>query len=153
MIDRNEWAGIVAKIIRNRGSIDVTCYGITMFPLLREGNITTVVRVREEDLHIGDVCLFENAEGHMLMFRIIAIDNKQKPAAYIFRGDTCDQAEQPVPFSRIMGKLKVVHRDGRVIRVHHWEVRLLEAAALQIPYWSRFSRWAANRRYNRASVM
>lgn len=153
-MDRNELAVIIAKVIENRGSIDVTCYGHAMFPFLREGNVTTFVRVREEELQIGDVCLFENNEGHLLLYRIIDIDDdKQQSAIYTFRGDTCDIPERPVSYSRIIGKLKAVHRDGRVVYANHWQSRLLEAAVLQIPFWSKFSRWIANRRYDETSVI
>lgn len=150
---RNELAVIIAKVIDNRGSIDVTCYGDAMFPLLRDGNMTTFVRVREEELLIGDVCLFESKEGHLLLYRIIDIDDEQQPAMYTFRGDTCDIPQQPVTYSHIIGKLKAVHRDGKVLYVNHWRSRLLEAAVLQIPFWSKFSRWMANRRYDRASAI
>lgn len=150
---RNELAVIIAKVIENRGSIDVTCYGDAMFPLLREGNVTTFVRVREEELQIGDVCLFETNEGHLLLYRMIDIDDEQQPAIYTFRGDTCDIPEQPVTYSHIIGKMKAVHRDGKVLYVNHWRSRLLEAAVLQIPFWSKFSRWMANRRYDRASTI
>ncbi|KRE29800.1 hypothetical protein [Paenibacillus sp. Soil522] len=150
---RNELAVIIAKVIENRGSIDVTCYGDAMFPLLRDGNVTTFVRVREEELQIGDVCLFETNEGHLLLYRMIDIDDEQQPAMYTFRGDTCDIPQQPVTFSHIIGKLKAVHRDGKVLYVNHWRSRLLEAAVLQIPFWSKFSRWMANRRYDRASAI
>ena len=150
---RNELAVIIAKIIENRGSIDVTCYGDAMFPLLRDGNVTTFVRVREEELQIGDVCLFETNEGHLLLYRMIDIDDEQQPAMYTFRGDTCDIPQQPVTYSHIIGKLKAVHRDGKVLYVNHWRSRLLEAAVLQIPFWSKFSRWMANRRYDRASAI
>lgn len=149
MIERNELAVIIAKVIENRGSIDVTCYGNAMFPFLREGNMTTFVRVREEELRIGDVCLFENNKGYLLFYRIIDINNEQQPALYTLRGDTFDVPEQPVPFTRIIGKLKAVHRDGKVIYAYHWKSRLLEAAALQIPYWSKLTRRAAKRRYDR----
>ncbi len=150
---RNELAVIIAKVIENRGSIDVTCYGDAMFPLLRDGNVTTFVRVREEELQIGDVCLFETNEGHLLLYRMIDIDDEQQPAMYTFRGDTCDIPQQPVTYSHIIGKLKAVHRDGKVLYVNHWRSRLLEAAVLQIPFWSKFSRWMANRRYDRASAI
>lgn len=150
---RNELAVIIAKVIENRGSIDVTCYGDAMFPLLRDGNVTTFVRVREEELQIGDVCLFETKEGHLLLYRMIDIDDEQQPAMYTFRGDTCDIPQQPVTYSHIIGKLKAVHRDGKVLYVNHWRSRLLEAAVLQIPFWSKFSRWMANRRYDRASAI
>lgn len=150
---RNELAVIIAKVIENRGSIDVTCYGDAMFPLLRDGNVTTFVRVREEELQIGDVCLFETNEGRLLLYRMIDIDDEQQPAMYTFRGDTCDIPQQPVTYSHIIGKLKAVHRDGKVLCVNHWRSRLLEAAVLQIPFWSKFSRWMANRRYDRASAI
>ncbi|RCW47559.1 hypothetical protein [Paenibacillus prosopidis] len=149
MIERNELAVIIGKVIENRGSIDVTCYGNAMFPFLREGNMTTCVRVREEELSIGDVCLFGNNEGSLLLYRIIDINDEQQPALYILRGDTCDRPESPVPFTRIIGKLAAVHRDGKVIYAYHWKSRLLEVAVLQIPYWSKLLRWTAKRRFDR----
>lgn len=153
MVDRNELAVIIAKIINKRGSIDVRCYGHAMFPFLREGNISTFVRVQEEGLQIGDVCLFANKSGNLLLYRIIDVDNEQQTALYTFRGDTCDISEYPVDFSRIIGKLQAVHRNGRVVYADHWKSCLLEAAVLQIPYWSKLSRWIANRRYNHTSAI
>lgn len=149
MIERNELADIIGKVIENRGSIDVTCYGDAMFPFLREGNMTTCVRVREEELRIGDVCLFGNNEGYLLLYRIIDINDEQQPALYTLRGDTCDEPLSPIPFTSIIGKLAAVHRDGKVIYAGHWKSRLLEAAVLQIPYWSKLLRWAAKRRFDR----
>lgn len=153
MVVRNELAVIIAKVIASRGFIDVTCYGNAMYPFLRDGNVSTFVRVREEDLQIGDVCLFENKEGQLLLYRMIDLDDEQQPAIYTFRGDTCDRPELPVPFSHIIGKLKAVHRDGRVLYANHWRSRLIEAAVLQIPYWPKISRWIANRRYDRTSAI
>lgn len=153
MNDRNGLAVIIAKVIENQGSIDVTCYGNAMFPFLREGNVTTFVHVREEELLIGDVCLFENNEGHLLLYRIVDIDDERQPALYTLRGDTFDVPEAPVPFTKIIGKLIAVHRDGKIIYAYHWKSRLLEAAVLQIPYWSKLSRWAAKRRFKRTPVI
>jgi signal peptidase I len=153
MMLRNELTVIIAKVVEKRGSIDVTCYGNDMFPFLQDGNVTTFVRVREEELQIGDVCLFENNEGHLLLYRMIEIKYDQQSASYIFRGDTCDVPERPVAYSKIIGKLKAVHRDGKVLYVNHWRSRLLEAAVLQIPFWPKVSRWIANRRYGRTSAI
>lgn len=153
MMVRNELAVIVAKVMASRGFIDIMCYGDAMYPLVQDGNVSTFVKVREKDLQIGDVCLFVNKEGQLLLYRIIDLDDEQHPAIYTFRADTYDVPELPVSYSQIIGKLKAVHRDGRAIYVHHWRSRLIEAAVLQIPYWTKISRWAAHRRYDRTSAI
>ncbi|WP_029192316.1 hypothetical protein [Paenibacillus harenae] len=153
MINRNELAVIVANVIKLQGTIDITCYGNDMFPLIREGNMSTFGRVREEELQIGDVCLFANNEGCLLLYRLIEIEvDGQQPAQYIFRGDACDKPEQPVTFSRIIGKLAAIHREGKIVYTNHWKSRLLETAVLQVPFWSKLSRWAALRRKDGTST-
>lgn len=153
MVGRNELAVIIAKVIEIRGSIDVTCYGNAMYPFLREGNMSTFVRVQQDRLQIGDICLFESDAGRLLLYRIIDIDDDQQSVLYTFRGDTYDVPEKPVPFSQIIGKLNAVHRNGKIVYVDNWQSLLLEAAVLQIPFWTKFFRWIAKRQHNRTSAI
>ncbi|MDQ0060598.1 hypothetical protein [Paenibacillus harenae] len=144
---------IIAAIVERQGEIDVTCYGDAMFPLLREGNISTFTRVKEKELQPGDVCLYASAEGELLIERIVDVEKTNHVSRYIFRSDTGGIRRTPIGFASIIGRLYAVHRDGRAVFAHGWQARLLESAALQLPLWPKLAKFAANRRYRRNEVI
>ncbi|MGO4540686.1 hypothetical protein [Paenibacillus sp. 2TAB19] len=144
---------IIAAIVERQGEIDVTCYGDAMFPLLREGNISTFSRVNEKELRPGDVCLYASVDGELLIERIVNVEKAVNATRYTFRGDASKLRRAPIDFTSIIGRLKAIHRDGRIVYVYGWQARLLEAAALQLPLWPNLARFAAKRRYRRREVI
>lgn len=147
MEHRYELASILLSIVEGQGGIDVTCYGRSMFPLLREGNIASFNKVKEHELQPGDVCLFSDEFGELHIMRIIQIDGAVRMPRYLFRSDDGETVPYPIAFANIIGRLHAVHRNGTIVYAHHWQAKLLEAAALQIPLWPKLARYAANRRY------
>lgn len=142
----NEWIAVLSAAIERTGKIELPSSGISMYPLIKEGNISTFLTVRREDLKVGDIYLFNTIQGSLTGHRLHAVKQDGGQEWFIFKGDTCFEPDDPVPFSSIIGRWAGVRRNSRFVPADHWESKLLAALAKYVPKWYKVSRWCAERK-------
>lgn len=106
-------APMVAALIQKRGAMELTSFGMSMYPLIREGDASRFVRVRARDLEVGDVCLFVSGSGILTGHRLVEIRGEGAGRQYVFRGDTSYVADDPVGPEAILGLWTGVRRARR----------------------------------------
>ncbi|WP_082197970.1 hypothetical protein [Bacillus sp. FJAT-26390] len=136
---------VMSAVIQRTGKIELPSAGISMYPLIKEGNVSTFLPVQREELKLGDICLFVTDQGALIGHRLYATKQYGSKELFIFKGDTCFEPDDPLPFTSILGRWSGVRRNSRFLAANHWRSRLLAVLALRLPEWHKVIRWCAER--------
>ncbi|HXX54055.1 MAG TPA: signal peptidase I [Thermodesulfovibrionales bacterium] len=108
-------------IINSGLSLRVKATGGSMIPFLKSGEILTIRKASPASLKKGDLLFFRSSNGHCLLHRIIMIKQTQKSFLIQTKGDGLIEPDEPVPDTRIVGK---VHRIERNSSMHGDQIDL-----------------------------
>jgi signal peptidase I len=93
-------------------AISVT--GASMFPVLFSDDKVLVKKCSLEELNVGDIVVWTDASHKHVAHRIVFIDTSSTPALITTKGDVSHQADAPVEFDRVVGKVVAVLQDGEL---------------------------------------
>ena len=97
---------------------------------IQDGDMLTVAPIAPEQVRAGDVLLYHAVRG-LLVHRVVRVVQMQKCGtaedSVILRGDASETCDDPVPVSRILGKVVQVDRDS---------------GAGMPTRWARWAKWA-----------
>jgi len=85
--------------------------GESMHPFLREGKVTVAVAPAGK-VKRGDVLLYEDAQGHQVLHRVVG---KTKDGRFLMRGDNCLVTEPPLSPSLVIGRMTGYWKGERYI--------------------------------------
>jgi len=91
-------------------AISVT--GGSMFPVLFSGDKVLVKKSPLEELSLGDIIVWLNWANERVAHRIVALDTSSTPALITTKGDVHHEADPPIQFNRVIGKVVAVLQDG-----------------------------------------
>ena len=83
-----------------------------MLPLLRDGDVVTVIPAAPVDIRVGDVICYESLPGRLMVHRVVARDGDHLLA----KGDAVGSVESVSPVE-LLGKITAVERSGRLTRL------------------------------------
>lgn len=126
-------APVVAGWIERRGRIELPSFGISMYPLIQQGNVSAFVKISPSQLRVGDICLFMTQQELMVAHRLVSISTKDGCVAYTFKGDTSYMPDDPVTFDHIIGRFEGVKRDGIWMPANHWRAKAIGWLAMHMP--------------------
>jgi len=92
--------------------ISVSVTGPSMFPLLLSGDKVLVKKCSLEELSIGDIVVWSEQPEKWVAHRIISWVRSSVPPLIVTKGDLYYQADPPIEFDRILGKVVAVLQDG-----------------------------------------
>jgi signal peptidase I len=92
----------------------VSLTGASMFPVLYSGDKALVKKTALEELRIGDIVIWIDRAQERVAHRIISLDTSSTPALITTKGDVHCEADAPVAFNRVLGKIVAVLRDGEL---------------------------------------
>lgn len=107
---------ILKKLLEDKGWLELPAEGTSMYPLIAQGDICQFVACNAVSLKKGDIILFHTSNGDLVAHRFLRFQYSNGEAYYIFKGDTNLAPDEPVPASRIIGKLAVVDKGAVRIR-------------------------------------
>lgn len=85
-----------------------------MIPFIRGGDFVTIAPASRVRLRRGDIAAFARAEtGPIVIHRVVQVHQD----GLLTRGDNCPEPDGLIPFSRILGYVTRVERDGRKLRL------------------------------------
>ncbi len=96
-------------------SLKLTVSGNSMFPFLLENERVKIVPFQQSNINKGDILVFKKS-GRFIAHRLIHIDKKQN--RLLTKGDFCFQKDSPLSTNEIIGKITVVYRKGKEIRLN-----------------------------------
>jgi hypothetical protein len=92
----------------------VSVTGSSMFPILLSGDKVLVKKSSIEDLAAGDIVVWTNDSQQLIAHRILALEISSTPPSITTKGDLCLEADPPVEFERVLGKIVAVLRERKV---------------------------------------
>lgn len=95
------------------GKLCFKALGSSMLPLIRSGDLVTIVPFNLDELSIGDIVFFEK-EGNFYLHRFLKRNNKNE---IITKGDNLPNFDAPVNSENILGKLTSIKRGNQVINL------------------------------------
>lgn len=117
------------KVLRFRG------HGASMQPLVRDGDILLVRPVDAQAVRRGDLVLFHDELGRVVVHRVIGVHAGRAGRRFTMQGDAVSQPDGVIPEARIFGRLAAIERNGNRIEMDEPAVRLLGWLALLRSRW------------------
>lgn len=133
MFIEKEALHLIKKVLLNKGTIEITANGVSMYPFIQQGNICQFSLCDPSQLSRGDVVLFQNAEKQLVAHRFSHIKACENQTFFYFKGDTNLGFDHPVEENQIVGKLSLIHKNNRVKRADGLTALMWGRAVLGIP--------------------
>ena len=112
--------------------------GGSMSPFIVAGDTVTVEPADTRELRVGDVVLFQSGDlavVHRMLYRYV----RGGTVYLLTKGDSVPQPDQPVPHTRLLGRVTAIERHGRRIDLDAPPARafavLLALASPLSSYW------------------
>jgi len=121
--------------------------GISMQPLIHQGDTILVEVVRPSQLGLGDLVLYRWPKGPYIVHRLIKKEKSADKVVLVTQGD--NHSGQDIPFNeeQAVGRVLEVQRDGYRMRLDRGAGRVFNSLVYRLSPWKpwRFSwlRWLA----------
>lgn len=109
-VNLTEFWPVMKEVIDSDGEFTFHPRGISMLPLIRQGE-DEVVLVKAKNIKAGDVVFYLRDNGQFVLHRVVKIKNGE----YTMCGDNQFYLEHGIYDKHILAKMKNVIRDGQVI--------------------------------------
>jgi len=129
-----------AQILGAGHGLRFRAHGVSMSPLVRDGDILLVQPVDARALRVSDVVLCKSDEGRVLVHRVIRKKLGEEGSRFTVQGDALCRSDGVIPGEQIYGRVATIERHGAHISMNGPVMQALGGlAALR-------SRWGVARR-------
>ena len=90
-------------------------HGVSMKPLVRDGDMLFVEPLCQEPIRLGEVVLCRTNNNRVIVHRVVQRHGRKDKKTYLVQGDQVRQPDGWLEKGQILGRLTTVERDGRVI--------------------------------------
>lgn len=111
-----EFALLSAAILNAGRSLRFRAPGVSMQPLVQDGDQLVVAPVEVEKIRVGDIILFTNESGRALVHRVIKYQTLDGVMNFLMQGDHASHPDGWISPPSILGKVTLIGRSGKVIR-------------------------------------
>ncbi|MBD3843428.1 MAG: hypothetical protein IE909_16410 [Campylobacterales bacterium] len=111
---------IVREVLLKKGWIDLPSHGMSMYPLIKEGDICRFSSFNLSELKKRDVILFSTPFNSFVAHRLIQIND----TSYICKGDGNLEFDPPIEQSHILGKLMYIKRNDKNIHLDNFSLKV-----------------------------
>lgn len=123
MKEFNASAAGIKYVLEKKGWMDVPASGVSMYPLIKKGDICRFIALDPDHIRKGDIILFLTNEGRLVGHRYYRSFIRNRIIYHTFRGDTNAQFDSPVMTGQCIGKLTrikkgtwVLNQDGMLAK-------------------------------------
>jgi hypothetical protein len=104
---------LAADVLRSSGKLRLQVTGWSMLPTIWPGDTLLIERTEAESVSVGDIVLI-GRDGRLMAHRLVTkgIDE----AGLVTRGDGMESADPAADQSKLLGKVTLIVRKGRLIR-------------------------------------
>lgn len=115
----NQTEGIILlEVLKKYGSIELPASGMSMYPIIKEGDICNFTICDPINLTSNDIVLFMSEQGKLVAHRFCNTTTKNNIPHFIFKGDTNLGTDSPIPKELILGKLHYINRGNKRIYIN-----------------------------------
>lgn len=109
-----------------------------MHPFIRDGDVITIIPVKNSSLKIGDVVLYLGAGNRVIVHRLINKFKKERKVTLLIKGDATLGSADKVDAQKVLGKVTLRERNGRLKRL---DTKPQQIIGLFVAGISPFSKW------------
>ncbi len=130
---------LTRDLLRMGKSVRFQARGMSMKPLVRDGDIMLVEPFGQKLPRLGDVVLCQTESGRVLAHRVIGRQGKLEEKTYLIQGDRAAYADGWISHEQIWGRVSKLERGGNVINLENPFMKALgKYAAFRSRYgWGR----------------
>jgi signal peptidase I len=133
------FAGLTSDLLRAGRALRFRAPGVSMQPLIRDGDVLLVRPVDASTVRVGDVVLFQTALGRVVVHRVIRVRVTGTGRWFTVQGDAVLRPDGEIPEVQVRGRVVAIERGAAYLDLRRPVMRLLGwAAALR-------SRWGLGR--------
>ncbi|MEI4828881.1 hypothetical protein WAX78_15420 [Bacillus sp. FJAT-53711] len=100
----------IKYLLQKQGWVDIPSSGVSMYPLIKEGDICRFIPLGSEELKKGEVVLFVSNQGQLIGHRYYENFVENGVLYYVCKGDTNISVDSPVQISQLIGKLVCIKK-------------------------------------------
>lgn len=100
----------IKYLLQKQGWVDIPSSGVSMYPLIKEGDICRFIPLGSKELKKGDVVLFVSNQGQLIGHRYYENFVENGVLYYVCKGDTNISVDSPVLTSQLIGKLVCIKK-------------------------------------------
>lgn len=114
LFDSDIFLDVSQELLHKGKSVRFEARGLSMQPVISDGDIVTINPIEKELLSRGDVVLHLDPDNQILVHRILKITQQEDKKFALIRGDAIMGTPDIVPFEDILGRITLVETNGRV---------------------------------------
>ncbi|MCJ7774120.1 MAG: signal peptidase I [Desulfobacterales bacterium] len=115
---------LLAAVLDKGVPFRFTAKGFSMSPFIKDGDIITIQPLSDKEPSVGDVAaIFYTVTEKLVVHRLIG----KKGASFIAKGDNNPEMDGVVPQEKILGKVRIIERNGKKILLGLGKERFLIA--------------------------
>ena len=98
--------------------------GISMTPLVRNGDILVIVPATGNPIQLGDIVQCSVVPGKVVVHRVIGVEKRTDGHYFLIQGDQAAAPDGWVHQSQVFGQLTSLERNGKIIHMKNPIMRL-----------------------------
>lgn len=123
----------LTRTIRNFGWVDLPSHGVSMYPLIQEGNICRFAIFDPNHVKKGDILLYCTNSGQLIAHRLVTIKFTNGEFMYELKGDTNLYHDKPISKDQILGKLITINKRKKKIYLDDFSPVFWSYVVLSLP--------------------
>ena len=129
---------IAAEVLSTGGGLRIRTRGLSMYPLIRHGDLIEVEPADASSVRIGDVVLSRDGHDRMIAHRVVKVHGKGHGGTLVTKGDWTFRPDDAIEPGQVLGRIVAIERAGKRITLNTRAQRLLQLLTARI---SPHSRW------------
>ena len=124
-LDKEDFSQLARQILSEGHALRFRTVGVSMWPLIRDGDLVEIQPAAPDSYRKGDILLYEQQRGVLLVHRVIAVRWEDDQMSLLMQGDALRSADGLAALSQVLGRVALVDRNGRLIHLDSPFQRLL----------------------------
>ncbi len=128
-----EQASLIRQVLDQDITVWFNIQGCSMRPILVAGDVVETRSIQPQDLHLGDVVVYDPGRGSLLVHRVIKIQNGTRDRRLLLQGDAVVVPDEWIRPDQVIARVTARKRKQLTKRmdsswerwVGYWKARLL----------------------------
>ena len=120
---------IAAEVLSTGGGVRIRTRGLSMYPLIRHGDLIEVEPADASAVRMGDVILSRDGHDRLVAHRVVKVHGKGHGGTLVTKGDWTFRPDALVEPGQVLGRIVAIERAGRRITLNSGGQRLVQLLA------------------------
>ncbi len=110
----DQFADLAAEILASGRSLCFRARGVSMRPMIKDGDLLEVRTAKTQEFRIGDILLYKFAGRQLLVHRLLRIADHHGQRRLLIQGDAAPLPDGWIPPEHILGRVISIERNGKL---------------------------------------